>query len=624
MDNNTIQINSYLQNEMNADEKSAFEKRLAEDIELQREFKIQQQIISAAINAGMKAEFAKAIRQKTIIKRSFQWGIAASIIATTIILFNINSNKHVNEKQAIVKAEQPAINNKRPFINPPLANINVPLSEYSFDAEKGDVIYHSTGSVIYFPPAALVDAFGNIVKGMVTVTYREFADPIDFFVSGIPMQYDSAGVKYNFESSGMCEINAYKDNKAVFVNPAAKPQINLSTNNKNPLHNLYFLDTIAKTWKFTGKDIITEIKNTVVAKPGVSRSPSENIDHVGAKQIKIYSEGNDFPLVVKPLKPVKALEGHQAFSIAIDPGSFEELYAYDNVKFEVVDESTYKRSDADEHWNNVKLERSSTEGIYNITFTNTARKVTYKVRPVLQGADYDAALKVFNEKEKLYKQTLNSRLVKDQHETDSITSLNKRLQNEYNAANSWNDKMNALVAERNKRMKELWKHKMEEEEKRMQAERQMAEDRFLEIERNQAKYAMDMRLSAEVMRTFTINNFGVWNCDHPEYPDKEVPIVANYKDSLNNNLIFATIAVVYKGFNGITQFPSQMQIRVMPGQQNMIWTIKDSILYYFTYHDFTESGIVIDTKSFTFKMRKSEKPIASYDEIRAVMNKLNQ
>lgn len=52
---------------------------------------------------------------------------------------------------------------------------------------------------------------------MVKITYREFADPIDFFVSGIPMEYDSAGRKYNFESSGMCEINAYKDDIAVLL-----------------------------------------------------------------------------------------------------------------------------------------------------------------------------------------------------------------------------------------------------------------------------------------------------------------------------------------------------------------------------------------------------------------------
>lgn len=620
---------------MSADERTAFEKRLASDKELQTEFKIQQQIVGAVINAGIKAEFAKVIRQKKFIRRSFQWGIAASILISTVIFFIVFSNKHATSKQVIAEDKKPTINNQRPFIDPPLANINVPLSEYSFDAEKGDIIYHPSGSILYFPPAALLDASGNIVKGIVKITYREFADPVDFFVSGIPMQYDSAGLKYNFESSGMCEINAYKDNTPVFVNPAAKPQINLSGNNKSPLHNLYYLDTVAKSWKFTGKDIITEVKNIVAAKHTEGNKLSSGEVSSSSEiemQIKKNTFGNDYPSIVKPLKPVKASEDHQAFSIAIDPGSFEELYAYDNIKFEVVDESTYKRSDADEHWNNVKLERSSTEGIYNITFTNANRKVTYKVRPVLEGADFDAALKIFNEKEKLYTQTLKNRLVKDQRDADSIRSFNKLQEDKFNAANDWNNKVNALIIERNKKMRELWKRIMEEQQKRIAADekeqqelaKQAAQYQYLEIERNQAKYSIDMRLSAEVMRTFTINNFGVWNCDHPQYPDKELPIFANYTDTLNSSITFSTVAVVYKGFNGITQFPSQMQIRVIPGQQNMIWTIKDSLIYYFTYEDFSACGITTGTKSFTFKMRRSKKPIASYEEIREVMNKLNQ
>jgi hypothetical protein len=468
-----------------------------------------------------------------------------------------------------------------------------------------------------------LDAAGNIIKGMVKVTYREFADPVDFFVSGIPMQYDSAGTKYNFESSGMCEINAYQDNKAVFVNPKAKPQINLSGTNKSPMHNVYFLDTVSRSWKFVGKDFITEVKNTVAKKTATKEISSSQM--ITKPQVE-----NDHVSIVKPLKPAKALDDHQAFSIAIDPGSFEELYAYDNVKFEVLDESTYKRSDADEHWNSVKLERTGKEGIYNITFTNTSRKVTYKVRPVLEGADYDAALKVFTEKEKLYQQTLKNRLVKDQQATDSINTVNKQLQDKYNADNALNNKMNTLIMERNKRMRAFWKSKMEEQEKRLKAEekerqamaKQLIEEPYLQIENNQAKYSMDMRLSAEVMRTFAINNFGVWNCDHPQYPDKEVPVFASYADSLNTSITFSAIAVVYKGFNGLTQF-AQPQIRVMPGQQNMIWTIKDSSLYYFTYQDFMESGITMDTRSFTFKMRKSKKPIASYDEMRQVMNKLS-
>jgi hypothetical protein len=79
MDNNSILIDRYLQNEMSADEKNTFEEKLASDKNLQEEFNIQKQIIKAAENAGLKNEFAKAIKKRIITKRLIGWGIIAAI-----------------------------------------------------------------------------------------------------------------------------------------------------------------------------------------------------------------------------------------------------------------------------------------------------------------------------------------------------------------------------------------------------------------------------------------------------------------------------------------------------------------------------------------------------------------
>jgi hypothetical protein len=614
MNNNSIQINNYLQGQMSADEKKAFEEQLAIDKELQHEVAVQRRIIAVAVNAGLKAEFAKAIRKKAIVKRMIKWGIAACIFGAGIVFFAIGPGKRGYE-QGIAKV-QPGINIIRSFIAPPLRGIDIPFSEYIFDAEKGSTIFHPSGSIIYFPPSALVDGSGTPIKGKVKITYREFNDPLDFFVSGIPMSYDSAGRKYNFESSGMCEINAYKDNKAVFINQYAKPRISLSAKNKSPLHNVYFLDTIARSWKYIGKDSITAVKDI---------GPSKAIH---ASTVAVETPINS---LVKPLKPMKASEDRPTFNIEIDPGSFDELFSYDKLKFEVVDESTYKAADADEHWSDVKLERTATEGIYNITFTNAQRKVSYKVRPVLAGADYAAAMKVFNEKNKAYEAALKNRIEKDRLYTDSINLMVKEAKDKWSADSTWNEKMNVLIIERNKKMKALYeeqeklmkeqqrqmeeqKKQMEEQEKQMKALEVKAIDEFLQMQKNLPKYTVDMHLSAEIMRSFTINNFGVWNCDHPQYPDREVPILASYTDDSNNSIPFSTVAVVYKGFNGITQFAPQ-SIRVIPRAENMIWGVNDATLYYFSYKDFMNAGIVQGIGSYTFKMRRS-KPFSSYYEMR--------
>jgi len=104
------------------------------------------------------------------------------------------------------------------FINPPIEHISIPFTEYIVNAEKGDTAFYNSGSFVIFPPNSFVDEDGEIIKGDVKVLYREFNNPIDFFLSGIPMNYDSSGVVYNFESMGMVEMSATQNGKPLQVN----------------------------------------------------------------------------------------------------------------------------------------------------------------------------------------------------------------------------------------------------------------------------------------------------------------------------------------------------------------------------------------------------------------------
>src|SRR5580698_4924840 len=94
------------------------------------------------------------------------------------ILFSCN--------QTVQKTTTPLITRADNFIKPPLAGVDVPFKEYKVDAEKGDTIFYKTGSIILFPPNAFVDENGNLIKGEVQIKYREFTNPIDLYLSGIP------------------------------------------------------------------------------------------------------------------------------------------------------------------------------------------------------------------------------------------------------------------------------------------------------------------------------------------------------------------------------------------------------------------------------------------------------
>jgi hypothetical protein len=73
MNNNSEQIGRYLQNEMNAEEKAAFEKQLTTDNGLRRELFIQKQIVNAVKTAGLKNTFRKAVHRKLINQRLIQF-----------------------------------------------------------------------------------------------------------------------------------------------------------------------------------------------------------------------------------------------------------------------------------------------------------------------------------------------------------------------------------------------------------------------------------------------------------------------------------------------------------------------------------------------------------------------
>src|SRR4030095_9112058 len=88
----------------------------------------------------------------------------------------------------------------------------------------------------------------------------------------------------------------------------------------------------------------------------------------------------------------------------------------------------YNPKDSAEEWSNVELIRGKSKGLYTVKFSNESRSVSYSARPVLEGKDYDKALKVFEKNRKEYRRKLNSRLTEEKkgrqkYIQDSIANL---------------------------------------------------------------------------------------------------------------------------------------------------------------------------------------------------------
>lgn len=509
-------------------------------------------------------------RNVAYVKKSIVKFIKSSIMKMThyflIIIVLFLTSCTCNNHQKSSQQTQANV----PFVNPPFKDVIIPFAEYSFLAEDGDTIFYKTGSIILIPPNALVDINGNLITGEVKITYREFSDPIDFFISGIPMEYDSVNTEYILESSGMCEINAYKDNVPVYVNPKIKPEINFATKNNNASHNLYFLDTIQKNWNNKGKDIITILDT----QPNTQADKETAIRYISTP----------------PTKPIKATGENPVFSIVIEPGSAPELQAYNNLKFEIdKDEKNYSPKDGDIEWEDVKIEKGNKAGTYIVSFIKEKRKVSYITRPVFEGKDYDEALKVFEKKDKEYHQLLASRLTKEKNEKriKAMQSQNEKIQEE----NEKIAKLNLLIEARNKQIEEYNKQQKEKEK--------------------------SLPINTLIIRTFQIDGFGIWNTDEPILK-QGIHLLAKFKDKSGKQIVLDNITVVYKGFNGICRY-FDANIITNPNSDNMIWSVLDGKFVYLTYDEFNNCKINTNTKEFTFEMNVYPDKITSSEDLKKVV-----
>ncbi len=124
--------------------------------------------------------------------------------------------------------------------------------------------------------------------------YREFTDGLDLYLSGIPMNYDSAGKSYLFASAGMCEITACKDSIPVFVNPEHKPEINLASSNASPGYNLYLLDTAQGKWTYKGASAVTGLRM-----PGEPRHVHKPVNESEPAEPVMPAQDNDKDPVIR-------------------------------------------------------------------------------------------------------------------------------------------------------------------------------------------------------------------------------------------------------------------------------------------------------------------------------------
>ncbi len=536
--------------------------------------------LQAGKDFGQVLKAYKALKPPFFKTAKFWFGSGAVLVATvaSLLLFKVFNPAD--------KAGEPL--SARSFIQPPISSADIAYTTYNLIAGADSVLDYKTGSKIIVPANAFTDENGNVVNGPVQLSYREFHDVADVFLAGIPMTYDSAGETYHFETAGMMDIAASQNGKPLRTNPQALITVQLASKNQEDRFNSYYLDTTARQWVYLANSnypVASEALNETDSLPASAipaAAPKANTEEALKAQSPAYRKVCQEIAEVekeKPVAPKKTDKKKPRFSIKVDEKEFPELSAYNNLKFQVVDEKGYDMKKASVVWEDVQLKRVNGTLNYEITFIKRDESFTVVATPAVDEKDYDAAKKVFDEKYADYTQKLSERKAEQ-----------ARLKQELEA------KAKAIEA---------------------QIQREIAEQ-----QERIKQYEARLDQSNLFYRTFQVNQFGTFNCDCPQKLPQGGEVVAEFTDKQTGKHIqIGTAYLIEKGRNVMfSYYPDGLnKFRYDPAKTNFVWAVTyDQRVCVVSAEDF--KAATSEKGKGQFKAEVVERKFNSSEEVKEYLN----
>lgn len=491
----------------------------------------------------------------------------AVIISVTLVAFNSPEEKQKDNTIAdnSLSSPPPEDNNNFDYdedtkcFNPPVKELEIPFEKFNIDNSKENILTTSMSTQIVIPKNAMTDQNGAPIVGTVEIKVREFHTPVDIYLSGIPMKYDSAGNEFTFESCGMIEIYGFQNGQPIEIEAGKAIEIKFEEKDKNTALNLYDFDTVANKWNYQGKPEFTakpvleaENNNETLVKEDVSKNhtlsviPEENTtNQVTKEQVneakEVYEtikQENKKLKKESPKKP-KTIENPQnVFTLNIDPKDFPEFSNYTNTKFEIDDANEWVNPNVfSTDWDNAILSQHQSKGNYLLTLSTKKEEEKIIVHPVLEGTDLAKAQQQFENDFKTYQ-----------------TKLDKRIAAEEEAKAYYEEKK-----------------RIYEEQLKLQKQRALEIQKQQEIAAKQAKlYAESNTIKNQFTTTFKIKNFGTWNCDSPVKPPKGYTLNNDFLALDGSSIQLITVNVIELGKNAVFDFTGR-QLKVNPREQSIVF-----------------------------------------------------
>lgn len=373
-------------------------------------------------DALLKARQAGARRSGIMQMRHLMYagtGLVAAAIALFLILRIPATPSDVQDDLAFW-AEQP-------FVAPPLPQLSrefTPLNLDDVTAPK--TIEASNGNPRFIiPEMAFMDDRGNLVEGSVDIFFRKLDDFVDFFLAGIILTHDSAGIKRQLESGGMIEIYAEQNGQRVYMAPGKviavefESEMQLASTNNFPEFYVYYLDSAARTWVNRGLGNTQLLGETRPAEtdPGYAYKMKlyediAAIDASAAQELAQLEVAMQAP--IPPMKPERNDPNQPTIELDFLEGAVPETASGDQAKmyqgtiWQISPRSpAYDQRAFGVTWQSARL-RQLEGSDYELLLSHGQSSLRLLVNPVLTGSAYEQAMeayrKAYAEYERAYRQ----------------------------------------------------------------------------------------------------------------------------------------------------------------------------------------------------------------------------
>ncbi|HCS20885.1 MAG TPA: hypothetical protein DIW47_10075, partial [Bacteroidetes bacterium] len=191
METNTEKIDRYLLNEMGPEEKAGFEKELANDPALKKEFIIQKDLTQQLQRMGLKGEIAQKIRHIRLIK-TLSW---ISVIIAVALILGVSVFLWMDKKEVADITHFETV------------EVSLPVTKVQINSES-DTILETPGGMMLAIPAGAFDTESKSIE----IQIQEALTDLDIVKSGLSTTSNGELL----QSAGMFSVRAFDGEKELY------------------------------------------------------------------------------------------------------------------------------------------------------------------------------------------------------------------------------------------------------------------------------------------------------------------------------------------------------------------------------------------------------------------------